>query len=455
MVAHAFILSTVVATGFIFAQRGAGRSDGATVLNRENAVSESVIAVSVTTDGTSFIRPLTGLARAASAPASASTSSGEPAPGGQPLQAFAPGTPSRGASVSSAPRAAVATATSVATSAPSGAGTPAVPSDPADTTASTSGATPPELARAPLNLDENDTPAVAVASAPPPGPPEPTSVVVYHEVKPGDTLSTIAGRYGVSVRSIAAINEVITDRDVLKVGLQIQVPTKDGVLVFVRYGETVSELAELYKANVEEIVNFKPNGVQSADQIREGELLLIPGGTPLPPPPPPAPPPTPTPAPTPPPTPIRTPAPGGAAVPAPIVTPPPVPTTRPVATSTWIWPITGPITSYFSAGHPLGIDVGLYGRDGAPVVAARGGRVTFAGGNPCCSYGYYVEIDHGDGYRSVYAHFNSPPPVRIGQIVNQGQVVGYAGTSGYSTGTHLHFETRRNGVPVNPLGLLP
>ena len=81
--------------------------------------------------------------------------------------------------------------------------------------------------------------------------------------------------------------------------------------------------------------------------------------------------------------------------------------------------------------------------------------MTFAGGNPCCSYGYYVDIDHGDGYKTRYGHFQAPPPVRIGQRVEQGQVIGYAGTTGYSTGVHLHFEIMRNGVVVNPLSLLP
>ena len=103
----------------------------------------------------------------------------------------------------------------------------------------------------------------------------------------------------------------------------------------------------------------------------------------------------------------------------------------------------------------MGIDIDLYGRRGAPIVAARGGTVAFAGGNPCCSYGYYVDIDHGDGYKTRYAHLNTPPPVRIGQRIEQGQVIGYAGTTGYSTGVHLHFEVLLNGAPVNPLRFLP
>ena len=97
----------------------------------------------------------------------------------------------------------------------------------------------------------------------------------------------------------------------------------------------------------------------------------------------------------------------------------------------------------------------LYGRFGEAIVAARGGTVTFAGGNRCCSYGYYVEINHGDGFATLYAHLNGFPPVRIGQQVAQGQVIGYAGSTGYSTGVHLHFEIRRGGVHVNPLGYLP
>ena len=66
-----------------------------------------------------------------------------------------------------------------------------------------------------------------------------------------------------------------------------------------------------------------------------------------------------------------------------------------------------------------------------------------------------MDVDHGDGYKTRYAHFQAPPPVKIGQRVERGQVVGYAGTTGYSTGVHLHFELRWAGVTQNPLHYLP
>ncbi len=310
--------------------------------------------------------------------------------------------------------------------------------------------------------------SAAVAAAARQTPAEPEEIVVYHEVRQGDTLSVIAQKYDVSVASLVAINPLVTDRHLLKVGLRLYVPTKEGVLHFVRRGETITDLAETFGVKTEAIVAFKPNNIADANSIREGELVLIPGGKA---PPPPAPPPTPVPTPAPAAAPrpaavISTPAAAARApavasfatvapaVRAPTAPPPPPAAVRPAAAG-WMWPITGRLSSYYGPGHPLGIDIDLYGRAGAPIGAARGGTVTFAGGNPCCSYGYYVEIDHGDGFRTLYAHFNAPPPVRIGQQVNQGQVVGYAGTTGYSTGVHLHFEVRRNGTAVNPLGYLP
>jgi murein DD-endopeptidase MepM/ murein hydrolase activator NlpD len=126
----------------------------------------------------------------------------------------------------------------------------------------------------------------------------------------------------------------------------------------------------------------------------------------------------------------------------------------------FIWPVQGPITQGFGVpelgvGAPhTGIDVGLYGRDGTPIVAAAPGTVSFSGGDACCSYGYYVIVKHAGGFSTLYGHL-SRRAVSIGDTVTQGQVVGYAGSTGFSTGTHLHFEIQVNGSPQNPLRYLP
>jgi murein DD-endopeptidase MepM/ murein hydrolase activator NlpD len=120
------------------------------------------------------------------------------------------------------------------------------------------------------------------------------------------------------------------------------------------------------------------------------------------------------------------------------------------------WPASGPLTSPFSPRHPKGIDIGLRHDPGQPVTATASGTVTFVGGDPCCSYGYYVIVDHGEGWSSLYGHFSSfAAGLRPGDHVDQGQVLGYGGTTGYSTGYHLHFEMRYNGSVVNPLDFLP
>jgi murein DD-endopeptidase MepM/ murein hydrolase activator NlpD len=82
--------------------------------------------------------------------------------------------------------------------------------------------------------------------------------------------------------------------------------------------------------------------------------------------------------------------------------------------------------------------------------------VTFVGGNACCSYGYYVIVDHGRGWSTLYGHFSSfASGLRKGDSVGQGQVLGYGGTTGFSTGYHLHLEMHYNGAKVNPLNYLP
>ncbi|HZQ36667.1 MAG TPA: M23 family metallopeptidase, partial [Dehalococcoidia bacterium] len=118
-----------------------------------------------------------------------------------------------------------------------------------------------------------------------------------------------------------------------------------------------------------------------------------------------------------------------------------------------IWPVSGPITSFFGPSHPLGIDIGV--NTGTPIRAMASGVVTFSGGDPCCSYGYYVDIDHGNGVMTRYGHMVVPSMLRPGQAVRMGDVIGYSGTTGFSTGPHVHFEVRLHGIPVNPLLVLP
>lgn len=116
-----------------------------------------------------------------------------------------------------------------------------------------------------------------------------------------------------------------------------------------------------------------------------------------------------------------------------------------------VWPAVGPVTSFFGPAHPLGIDIG---QSQGAIVAATDGTVSFAGGDPCCSYGLYVVIDGPDNITTVYGHFESII-VTTGQRVRQGQPLGLVGCTGHCFGTHLHFEVIDNGVRRDPLLYLP
>jgi murein DD-endopeptidase MepM/ murein hydrolase activator NlpD len=122
------------------------------------------------------------------------------------------------------------------------------------------------------------------------------------------------------------------------------------------------------------------------------------------------------------------------------------------ASGGWIWPVSGTITSPFGyrwGRMHEGIDISV--PEGTPVRAAKAGTVILAaytGG-----YGNYTCIDHGGGLSSCYAH-QSSYAVSPGDSVAQGEVIGYSGNTGSSTGPHLHFEIRVNGTATDPLGYL-
>lgn len=125
--------------------------------------------------------------------------------------------------------------------------------------------------------------------------------------------------------------------------------------------------------------------------------------------------------------------------------------------ATMAWPVNAPITSGFGIRfHPIlhfarmhrGIDFGAH--YGSPIVAAADGQVVRAGW--AGGYGQQVRLAHAAGMGTSYSHM-SRIVVAPGSIVHQGQLIGYVGSSGLSTGPHLHYEVYRGGVAVNPMGV--
>ena len=270
----------------------------------------------------------------------------------------------------------------------------------------------------------------------------PQSASFVYTIQPGDSIDSIAAAFGINPAYILWNNPgVSSDPDLLLVGETLVIPTADGILYSVAFGDTLSDIATAYGVSIDGIVGFGPNGLASPDSVIEGMVLLLPGAVP------PAPP-----------EPVYVaedpyeepsggggggaPVSAGAAVSAPI----------PAPSYGFIWPFYGNITTYFGEYGHRGIDIDGFGAYGAPIAAAGTGTVVVASWSDW-GYGYHVIIDHGDGTQTLYGHL-SEIWVSQGEYVGQGQAIGALGSTGYSTGPHLHFEVHVGGVPVNPLNYL-
>ena len=231
--------------------------------------------------------------------------------------------------------------------------------------------------------------------------------IIQYVVEEGDTVASLAERFGVSTNTILWAND-LTAASQLQVGKQIVILPVSGALHLVRPGDTPSEIALWYKADMEEILYF--NEITDADQIFVGDLLVIPNGT----------------------KPAQLPA-------GRLVTLPGTAFIKPVPSS---FRITQGL-------HPFNaIDFGN-GACGGPVYAAAGGIVQRVGYDRTA--GNYVRILHPSGVVTFYGHL-SGQAVTPGESVGVGQTVGYVGHSGYTipagpSGCHLHFEVRG---AVNP-----
>ena len=234
-----------------------------------------------------------------------------------------------------------------------------------------------------------------------------------YTVERGDTVSKLASRFGLQEATIRFNNFEIYDPDLLEIGATVHLPVRDGVIYVVQGGDNLTSVSQNYDADVEATVAFAGNGLRSADEIWVGQTLLLVGGS------------------------------------------------ASVASASFVgewsmpsfgWPMAvTQISTYFGAprwnsyGYHTGVD--WPAPYGTLIGSTAGGVVSFAGWDS--GYGYWVEVDHGGGVRSRYAHL-SEIFVGVAEWLEAGSLIGGVGTSGNSSGAHLHFEIIMNGQPVDP-----
>lgn len=363
------------------------------------------------------------------------------------------------------PRAALANSASGAASAPASSGAAAAGASPPGGRLSRAQALPevplaagPAVGQAGAGANTGTNSAAKPVAASPGTANTLDSQFVEHTIVAGESLSSIASGYGIPVSTVVVNNPGMDDLNVIQPGQTLRIPTTKGLLYHVQSGDTLDGISRRYGVPLQDVISLPANGLQNADVITPGQTILLPGDI------------------TPPPPPViaralpaapqiiaqagSAPASQNTASAAPpAAAPKPAPTPA-VPIARFIWPVQGPITQGFGVpelgvGAPhTGVDIGLYGRDGTPIAASAPGTVSFSGGDACCGYGYYVIIKHAGGFSTLYGHL-SRRAVSIGDTVTQGQIVGYAGSTGFSTGTHLHFEIQVNGSAQNPLRYLP
>ncbi len=269
-------------------------------------------------------------------------------------------------------------------------------------------------------------------------PERPRRGIITYTVQAGDTLFGIAEKFKLRPETILWANYDVLQDDphMLEIGQVLNIPPVDGVLHVVKEGETLEAIAQKYKVTPEAIRNAEWNGLMEGGEPQVGQVLIVPGGT------------RPFAGWTPPRQAYVVVA-GGKRLPSGACPSVQVP---PLGTGSFVWPVNSRWRSGydFTAYHP-GVD--FAGRLGDPVYAADAGTVVYAGWSTV-GYGNLIVLDHGNGYQTYYAHL-SAIFVGCGQQVAKGATIGLVGSTGRSTGPHLHFEIRGPGGFVNPWRALP
>ncbi|QQO08882.1 peptidoglycan DD-metalloendopeptidase family protein [Breznakiella homolactica] len=237
--------------------------------------------------------------------------------------------------------------------------------------------------------------------------PQPILYTAY-TVKQGDMIGELAADFGLNQDTLISVNDIKNSR-LIQIGQALRIPNQDGVLHTVKAGETLQGIAEKYSADSSTIILANELFSESANA---GTALFIPGAR------------------------MQS------------------VELQEINGDLFIWPVRGYITSpYGYRGSPFtgvrqfhtGIDIRA--ATGTPIKAAMSGRVISTGYDNIM--GNHVVISHHSGYRTLYAHLNVIR-TKAGNYVRTGDHIGDAGSTGLSTGPHLHFTVYKNGVTVNP-----
>ena len=263
--------------------------------------------------------------------------------------------------------------------------------------------------------------------------------VITYNVEKGDSIFKISKQFNIKPETVLWANlENLSDNpELLSIGMRLNIPPVDGIYYKWKASDIVEEVAARYQVEPSAILLWPENYVDISDpKILPDTFVLIPGGKremiswvmptiPR----------------------------GNSGVSSSLAGPGGCVTTDGAyGTGTFIWPA---VNNYLSgndywSGH-LALDIAS--NLGSPIYASDSGLVVYAGWNNT-GYGYMVMIDHGNGYQTLYAHL-SQISVTCGSSVYQGLPIGSSGSTGNSTGPHLHFETRYLGGLLNPWSLMP
>jgi murein DD-endopeptidase MepM/ murein hydrolase activator NlpD len=238
----------------------------------------------------------------------------------------------------------------------------------------------------------------------------PRTTILIYVVQEGDTLWSIAHQFDLDVETLRWSNpEIARNPDRLRLEQELVILPVKGAYHTVSSGQTVEKIAAIYGVEPEAITSYPVNDLSFPYMLEVGQKVIVPGGRKT----------------------IR-------------LTKP-----RNVSARGLSWPLSGTLTQRFHAGHKA-IDIG--GPYGARVYACAAGTVVDWGRE--VGYGFRIVIDHGNGVRTSYGHLKGTW-VQVGQWVGRGTLIGEVGSTGRSTGPHVHLEVWVNGTRVDPLAYLP